>query len=85
MGLACSNDIVNKLGGDIKIQKSINGFTSFVFKLPVLGQTSKDIKTYHNADLLAQFKKEQMVLRHTDLCNHFKSFQIDSFYKLKQN
>ena len=48
MGLACSNDIVNKLGGDIKIKKSINGFSSFVFKIPVLGETSKDMKSYHN-------------------------------------
>ena len=68
MGLACSYDIVNKLGGEIKIQKSIiNGFTSFIFNLPVLGQTSKDTMTYHNSDLLAQFKKKQMVLKHTDL------------------
>ena len=26
-----------------------------------------------------------MVLRHSDLCNYFKSLPIESFYKLKSN
>jgi sensor histidine kinase regulating citrate/malate metabolism len=39
IGLACSKSIVNSLNGEIKINKSINGFTSFSFMFPVNTQT----------------------------------------------
>jgi len=36
MGLACSKEIVNKLGGDIILKESQRGLTVFAFKLPVM-------------------------------------------------
>lgn len=40
MGLACSKEICNKLGGDITIVESQRGLTVFAFKLPIY--TKKD-------------------------------------------
>ena len=36
MGLACSKEICNNLGGDLMLVSSEPGFTQFSFKLPVL-------------------------------------------------
>lgn len=35
MGLTCSSAIACALGGDITLKKSVRGFTSFAFKIPV--------------------------------------------------
>ena len=38
MGLACSKEICNKLGGDLMLVSSVPGLTQFSFKLPVLAK-----------------------------------------------
>ena len=38
MGLACSKDISNSLGGDLTIISSEPGLTQFAFKVPVIAK-----------------------------------------------
>jgi C4-dicarboxylate-specific signal transduction histidine kinase len=35
LGLSCSYEICRKIGGDIKLLESKNGFTAIAFKIPV--------------------------------------------------
>ena len=69
MGLACSKDICNTLGGDLKIVSSEPGFTQFAFKLPVIAkqkmQTTDPLLQENNIYDLKNFlieKQEEKVL-----------------------
>jgi sensor histidine kinase regulating citrate/malate metabolism len=46
IGLACSKEICNKIGGDIKLKHSQKGLTVFSFKIPI------EILSNENDDIL---------------------------------
>ena len=81
IGLACSKSIVNSLNGEIKINKSINGFTSFSFMFPVKTQTFSSNSC--NIEQLNIFKNKLMYKLNIELQTYMKSLSITSFYKLE--
>lgn len=60
MGLACSNEICKKLGGDPMNLQSEKNFTLFSFKLPVLTKkVSENAKEPDVKDLESLIKENQ--------------------------